>query len=241
MSMTVLALCQSAMGEMALSEPSTIVGTEQEQVHLKRLLYAEARHLRNMQVFPQQKKTATITTSNARDKYPYPSDFYAFCGNTGRDRTSILPLNGPISDEDYNYLKYQVQLSGPPFYYRPFGPDFDPASSGGQVQLIPTPGGVYTLSYDYFINTLFLTTAYAVRGETITLDTDLCIFDDDVMIAGIKYRYLASKDQPFEIAQEEYHSVLDSALSRWRGAVKGNFARFIGRPRYSVPPGGWTF
>lgn len=239
--MTVLALCQSAMGELALAEPSTIVGTEQEGTHLKRLLYAEARHLRNQQIFPQQKKTATITTSSSRDKYPYPSDFYAFCGNTGRDRTSILPLNGPISDEDYNYLKYQVQLSGPPFYYRPFGPDFDPASSGGQIQLIPTPGGTYTLSYDYFISTLFLKADYTVRGETITLDTDLCIFDDDVMIAAIKYRYLASKDQPFDVARAEYAAKLDSAESRWRGAVKGSLSRVARRPRYSVPPGGWTF
>jgi hypothetical protein len=241
MGSSVLTLAQSAMGELALNEPASIVSTGQEETHLKRLLYAAARELRNLQIFPQQKKLATVTTSAARSKYPYPSDFYAFCGNTGWDSTSILPLNGPISDEDFTRLTYQTQLSGPPFYYRPFGPDFDPASSTGQLELIPTPGGVYSLKFDYFINTLFLKADYTVRGETITLDTDLCIFDDDVMIASIKYRYLESKNQPFESHKAAYDDLIESAISRWRGAVKGNFARSNNMPRYSVPRGGWPF
>lgn len=237
--LSVLEIVQSAYGEMGIPEPASLLTTGQIESQAKRLLYAESRYLRNQRVFPQLKKIATITTANARQFYAFPSDFWAFIGNTGWDTTAVLPLRGPISDQDWETIINRQSLAGPPFVFRVFGPDLNPASTAGQIELYPIPTDVRTLTYEYFINTLFLKTDYTVQGQTISANTDLSMFDDDIMIAGIKWRYKQSKNEDFQPYLSEHNALRDKAKTRWNGAFRGRVDGGDRRARYTVPFGGW--
>lgn len=238
---TVLELVQSAFGEMGIPEPASLLTTGQIESQAKRLLYAQSRYLRNQRVFPQLKKRHTFTTTAARQLYPFPSDFWAFIGNTGWDDDSILPLNGPLSDVEWNEITHRQTFAGPPYAFRVFGPDLNSASSGGQIQLYPIPTGTVDLSFDYFINTLFLKADYTVRGQTITANDDISLFDDDIMIAGIKWRYKQSKDRDFSGYLQEHNALRDKAKTRWNGSFKGRIDGPLPRLRYTVPDGNWSF
>lgn len=80
----------------------------------------------------------------------------------------------------------------------------------------------------------------AAPYETINATTDICIFDDDIMIAGVKYRYQDSKGLPYEadpITGEslEFRRLISRATGRFTGSYVGSMVRKRGWPRYIVP------
>ena len=81
--------------------------------------------------------------------------------------------------------------------------------------------------------------------ETITLDTNLCIFDDDVMIAGVRYRWQRSSALPYDadpVTGEsiEYRNLVGRGASRWNGAHVGSMTRRNRGPNHRVPYRNWS-
>jgi hypothetical protein len=76
----------------------------------------------------------------------------------------------------------------------------------------------------------------AAPYETIVLDTDQCLFFDDIMIAEIKWRYLKSNGADYESDKQEARALLAKAMARLGSASVGSFSR-IGREitRYTYP------
>lgn len=76
--------------------------------------------------------------------------------------------------------------------------------------------------------------------ETINATTDLCIFDDDCMVAGVRYRYQRSKSLPYDAdpltgESVEYKRLTARAIGRMHGPRIGSMSR-VGRDgaRYYV-------
>lgn len=81
--------------------------------------------------------------------------------------------------------------------------------------------------------------------EAINATTDLCIFDDDCMVAGVRYRYQRSKTLPYDadpVTGEslEYKRLVTRAAGRWNGSYVGSSSRVMrgGGPSYYVPTRG---
>lgn len=82
----------------------------------------------------------------------------------------------------------------------------------------------------------------ATPYETIISDSDMCLFDDDIMQAGFAWRYRKAKELDFDTDFQEYVSLLNKSVSRLKGAFIGRVDRPESRgPRYSLPDGGWSF
>lgn len=413
--LTVLAICQQALYDIGVTPPSSLVSTtDSTQLKLKNILYAQARALRNEGRFAQQKRKHTFVLKAGRSQYPLPQDFYAMSGNTAYDKGQSEPVNGPLNDSHWNARVYEYQFSGTPYSMRVFGPDFNSATSGGQLEINPTPteSGA-ELTYEYLTSTLFLpqhwvastsylavtpdrvnangfvytcttlgtsgtippnfytrgdgvgigrdgttewahipahpaaatsvfnvgeycsanskvyrctvaglcsatapshtsgtatdgtvtweyvstpgawaggtsytedtsyvsanskfyrceksglsgaaspnftATTYGEKGATnapiwtyqagpydaINANTDLCIFDDDVMVAGVRYRWQRSSNLPYDADPQtgesiEYRNLVGRGASRWNGAYVGSMTRKRGGPRYIVPTRG---
>ncbi len=75
---------------------------------------------------------------------------------------------------------------------------------------------------DNLITWTFQPTAY----EALVTDSDLCNFDDELMIAGLKWRFLRARGLAYEDLLGEYEQLKDSAASRWN---PGKILR-LGRP-----------
>lgn len=73
-------------------------------------------------------------------------------------------------------------------------------------------------------------------------DTDISIFDDDIMILGLRAKLLEAREMPgAAAAMANYQKLLNRAKSRWEGSFVGSFCRkgFDPRPRPATQ-GGWT-
>jgi hypothetical protein len=54
------------------------------------------------------RKQATFTTVQGTPSYAIPSDFYVMEDQSGWNRTNRLPLGGPLSPQEWQYLKSRL-------------------------------------------------------------------------------------------------------------------------------------
>jgi hypothetical protein len=77
--------------------------------------------------------------------------------------------------------------------------------------------------------------------ETIALDTDLCLFDDDLMVAELKWRYLRAKKKDYQQEYSDAQTLLMGAVARLEGSRVGSFEGKAREVKYELPDGSWTF
>lgn len=78
--------------------------------------------------------------------------------------------------------------------------------------------------------------------ETVLASTDLMLFDDDLMLNGLIYRYLEARGFDYSKYEELFRRGIDSAQARWAGSFSGSLSGPEINRRYGPStPGGWTF
>lgn len=82
-------------------------------------------------------------------------------------------------------------------------------------------------------------TYQSAAKETVTADDDYCIFDDDVVIAGIRAFYLRTKGQDNSQEMKEFMDMIQSARSRWYGNSIISGDKTWRRPRHYTQSGSW--
>lgn len=80
--------------------------------------------------------------------------------------------------------------------------------------------------------------------ETINSTSDLCIFDDDLMVESVRWRIQRAKDKPYTQAPGSEESVSavrakSRAMSRFVGARRGSMTGRMGGPNHFVPRRNW--
>jgi len=239
--MTILEIVQSALDELGLPYPAGIISTtDPTERQCNALLTAAGRYFRSQRTFVQLKKKHSFATVALRYQYPLPADFFAALPNTQWDETTKLKLLGPT--DDATFARNQIMGTGGTTAYRIFGPDLNPASTAGQFMVDPVPSGVVTLSFEYIIRSMFVKSDYTTFYETVNASGDFCLFDDDLMVAEFKWRYLRSKKKDYAQEKQDAKDLLDSAVARWHGSHVGSMTGGAPQKRYEPPtPGGWTF
>lgn len=242
--MNVLTLAQSAADQVGTTSPASLITSGQSEKQWKNLLIAEAQYLRNQCMFPQQKREYTITSVAGTASYDLPDDFYAAIPGTEYDASTELPFIGPLSDAQYNERYYGVSESNRR-EYRIFGQDLNTGSVQSKLQFVTAPT-VSSQSYkiNYLTKNLFLPTGWSSSSttavETISADTDLCMFDDDIMLEGIKWRWLKAHGHDYEMEFNLHQKLIAPAMARWQRTYRGRFDGRNRLGRYSVPTGGWS-
>ncbi len=205
---------------------------------------AVSRRLRASRFFPQQKRTYSFTTSDGVASYAFPADFYSGLLGTQYDQSTSMQLVGPIDDGEWNYTLYGAGGNPGDVQYRIFGPTKDQYSSAKMMQLSPTPTDVRTISYEYITRSYFYPSGWTPSTtvyETITANTDVCMFDDDIMISGVKYFYKEASNLPFEKDRSDFNGMLDNARARWVGSIRGTFGSGRSSRRYGPSTyGNWS-
>lgn len=276
--MNVLQIVQGACYEMGAPAPSSLYGTTNTaDLQLLNLFYAVGRDVLQRRFWLQLKRTATITLTSGRNKYPLPEDFYAPLPKTYWDQSNKWQMVGPLWDDAFNYRLYGYATSENRRAFRIFGPDQNPNTSGGQFRIDPTPGtSGDILSFDYISKSWLFppnwtpseagitvgkyrnasgniykctaistgvcgttppshTSGAAVDGgvtwtyqtaayEAILSDTDICLFEDDLMILGLKAWYKQAKGLDYAQLRADYESNVEEAFARWNPLPKISLA-----------------
>lgn len=284
---TALSIVQSVRKRLNLPAITALVGaTDPDELQMIELLYAVCEEIRQAKCWTQLKRKYSFTTSASRTQYPLPADFYSPLAETHWNTSEDLRLVGPESDNAFGEKLYGAEPSSLNFTYRVFGGDEDTGTTGGQIEVSPTPGSAIACSFEYLTRSFLIPkfwvagTAYALNSycyangniykctdaitaadtqptgqaaievvdddgkwlyqggayETVIADTDLVVFDDDLVKLGLRAKWLEESGGEYAEAKAEFEGKIDKAIARYRGPYIGSLCGRTASRRYSVSP-----
>jgi hypothetical protein len=133
-------------------------------------------------------------------KYALPSDYDRMVERTMWDKSRRWQLVGPQTAQQWQWLKSGWISTGPRIRFR---------IMGGYFQVYPGVAANEVLGYEYH-STNWVTAASGSGKNLFSLDTDTCIFNDRLMIVGLKLKYFQVKGFDTTAFSQEY----DAELSR---------------------------
>ena len=205
---TALNIINDAAVECGLPESTDpFNGADANFTQLARLLKSAGRELVHLKNWTHLRKEHTFTTVQGTPNYALPADYHNMYDQTWWNRTNRLPLGGPLSPQEWQYLK--SRLAGVVFtvLFRPME---------GEIWLYPdtnTPGG-FDIAFEYHSSWWVGATNTATTTDDITSSSQYVFFDPLLMTRMLKYKFLAAKGFDTTNAYQEFQLTLD--------AVKGH-------------------
>lgn len=157
----------------------------------------------------------------SRDTYPVPADFVTFINDTQWDRGNHWRLQGPASPQEDQWLRSGIVTTGPRRWFRQVGRGLD------VFRLWPPPGTNDVpgpLSYEY-LSKYWAMDSGAVPKARFSADSDTCIWDDRLLVEGIKWRFFAAKGFDYSSQFALWQRQLDVAMARDGGAATLSMTR----------------
>lgn len=201
-------------------------------VQLCQLLKSLGRDLINQRNWSYLRKSHSFTTVQNIAYYDLPTDFRRMLDQTWWNRTNRLPVGGPLSPQEWTYLK--ARLVGVVFNVL-FRPD------AGRIELYPdtnTPGG-QDINFEYESKYWVSSAATPdVLGYDHPDTSDQYVWFDPLLLTrGLKLLFLKAKGFDTTAAAQDYYSTLESIkaadapspiLSLTRGGTRGVVDPLIG-------------
>lgn len=161
--------------------------------------------------------------------------------NTMWNRTRRLPVFGPLSQQQWQQQKAMV-MQGPWNQYR---------IAGNQLRFLPAPAAGDTVAFEYKLRAwVWQATLIASIGSNATIpfsdhftaDADTCVFDEELIVKGMKWRWKESKGLPYAQAFDDYESsIADTYAQDGTKPILSMNGGYTGiDPIVIVPAGSWT-
>lgn len=208
-----LEIARQAMGELGMPRPiSLTAGLDETANQLIFLLNGLGERLSRLPLWAETRAEWSITTTTA-DAYDLPLDWLVPLTGTVWDRTNRWPLLGPKVPTEWQYLKSGFGVAAPQYRYRFFN---------GQFNIFPAPKAGLNIVQEYLsaawlrgVNPSLITQADVPKFR-ITADSDIPIFDDLMLITGLKLAFREAKGLDASKVQEEFEDMLEAA---WGNSV----------------------
>lgn len=115
------------------------------------------------------------------------------------DRTSSIPIFGPITPDEWQQLKAR---------------EFTSAYSNYRImenilKIFPVIANTHTLAFEYKSN-YAVTTVAGVAAKYFKNDDDTCVLDDTLMIAGLTFFWKKEKGLSHEFERVAYNNIANS-------------------------------
>lgn len=203
-----LDIVQQVCDELGLSRPAYVIGNDDPQtVQMLALINRLGRDLARQFEWQRLVKEYTLTTTDDQALYSFPSDWARQIPQTEWDRSSHWPLVGPATSQQWQVYKSGVISQGPRLRFR---------ISGGGFEIFPAIGG-YELVFNY-ISANWVIGADSSTSRDFRNDTDTCVFEDSLMISGLKALWKNAKglDASFDMA--DFRTTLEQCKSQDKSA-----------------------
>lgn len=148
---------------------------------------------------PATASGTTVALTFAKQDYALPSGFDRMVSDTNWDRTDHWRNAGPKTSQEWQWLQGGIISVGPRERWRIYN---------NKLRIFAALTSVYTFAFEYVSNLWVIPTG-GTEGtkSTFTLDTDLFVFPDDLMRAGLKYYFLRAKKLDFGIELAEFEKI----------------------------------
>lgn len=142
---TILAICQQVANELAVPEPSSLIGsTNKNDIRLLAHANQTIREMRDRHKWPELTREHTFTTTASTASYALPADFDRHVFGTHWDRAQSWELIGPVDPMYWQWRQSGISTAVPRREFRVKG------ISDTQLFIYPTPDtSNETLVFEY--------------------------------------------------------------------------------------------
>jgi hypothetical protein len=187
---SLLTIIAQVCGRLALTVPTTVVGSTDSQVTQLYTLANKA-GLDLAQAFNWQalvEEQTFVTTATTVQANAIPSDFDRFIPNSFFNRTTMRPIIGPVTPQQWQWLIAQPAYSTVYLMYRERGGQFlmGPPST-------PPPAGD-TIAFEYISENWAKSAAITpVPQSSFLADTDTSYLDENLIADAVVWMFLRAK------------------------------------------------
>tara|TARA_R110000787_G_scaffold164180_1_gene277284 strand:- start:27 stop:761 length:735 start_codon:yes stop_codon:yes gene_type:complete len=204
-------------------------------VQLEGLLNSSGQELCELNDWPVLTKTHSIvTTPTDTGSYDLPDDFNYMIDQTGWDKSRRLPLGGPLSAQEWTYLKGRNLTNQ--LIYASF------RQLDGKLDLFPNPppDGM-EISFEY-VSRSWLAEEGQTKAtlDTITAGTNVCVLNPLLSIKFLKLKFLQAKGFDYAAAAMEFDTLFSASIGKATGAQVLSASRSRSGMRYITPYGNTT-
>jgi hypothetical protein len=201
------------LGVAPASAPDPFASSDPNFVQLCELLSTGGDDLNMEHDWPQLRKEFTATTVQGQSTYPLPSDFHEMIDQSGWNRSSRLPLIGPLSPQEWQYLKARSLGMYITVVFR-----LDSESVLEINPSVPVPAGTL-IAFEY-ISAYWVQSSGAPNPDKAypSAATDSILYDPDLVISKLKLMWLTEKGFDTQKAQESYDAKLEHCIGKSTGA-----------------------
>jgi hypothetical protein len=236
--MTMLTTVQNFCRRTGLSVPTTVFGTSDSQVRqIYSLLEEEGNDLASRGSWQGLTFEAAHTTLAAEDQGALTSiatnGFRYMKNGTIWDRTTRLPVCGPLDSQDWQTLKAWA-VTGPRYQYR---------IRGGKFLVNPNPTAGDSWYFEYVSQNWILGADGTTYKQYFTLDTDTILLPETLVLMGLRWRWKKEKGLDYAEDFRTYESQVKDALGRdgSKPVLHMDMCSTAGpRPGIFVPVGSWN-
>jgi hypothetical protein len=213
------AIINRAAVEVGLLKDSNPYGSSDESfIQLSELLNSAGQELVEMHPWQVLVEPFNVTTQESdTGTYDLPDDFSYMIDQTGWDRTNNVQIGGPLSAQDWSYLKGRDLVSQSIYAsFRLVDNKFDLFPQ-------PPPDGL-NVSFEY-ISRNWVAPTSNTRADLITNGNDTVLYEPIMAIKFLKLKFLNAKGFDIGGALAEFELIFNSRTGKDEGAAILNASR----------------
>lgn len=237
--MNVLQIIRSVCGRLGLPQPTLLVGNDDPMVvQLVEFMYEVIEDLVDRGAWQISTVSTTFTTTAVENQGAlstlFPLAYRSLVNGTMYNQTQRLPVEGPISEQEWE--AYKALPTGRIF------PRYRIMGNSLYMQPAPAAGQVVGVEYrsEYLLTTLVGATV--TPTATIATDNDVFTLSKAIMIRGLLWKWNSRKGLSYAEDFNAYETLVANALGRDGGKPVLNLDGCSNNrtPGILVPSGNWV-
>lgn len=173
-------------------------------VQLRALLKSAGRDLVRRYQWTHLLKQHTFSTVDGTETYSLPADFNRIVNQTEWNRTTRLPLGGPLTPQGWQFLKALQTVGTVQFFFR---------VDGTTLRMNPTPTGVASVALEYVSDYWVKADGESAGNATEPTDSDdTILLDSQMMVHRLRRDFQRAKGLDSGASSGDYEDALSLAM-----------------------------
>lgn len=234
--LSALQMVNQALQEIGLPQVTTIISGQDDQTgfQMHGLVNALGTQLVRVHDWQFLEKTASFTGDGVKTAFDLPADYGRMVNQTQWADKNKRPMYGPMTPQGWSWVQFGIVSVGVYYRYRIIG---------NQFHVFPTPPVGETFNFYYISKNWVYDPNTDVYKDRVENEDDLTLFDEYLMVSGIKYKLWSAKGMNATELLSEFNYMLNAEKSQTQGApviALDSRWEYLYISGQNVPDGSWN-